>query len=238
MTQFSTPIYAIIVAGGNGTRMSSAIPKQFISLCGKPILQHTIEVFQRWNKAVQIILVLPQEQIALWQSLYVVKDIDTSTITTVEGGSTRFESVKNGLNHIPEMEGIVAIHDGVRPLVTTAIIEESYRIAMLKGNAVAAVPLKDSIRKISEENNLAVDRAAYQLVQTPQTFLVSQIKSAYEKADGLKETFTDDASVAEGIGQKINLISGSYENIKITTPEDLLIAEAIFKNRTISDGID
>lgn len=238
MTHFSTPKYVIIVAGGSGTRMSSTIPKQFIRLCGKPILQHTIEVFQHWNKAVQIILVLPKEQIALWQSLYVVNDIDASTITIIEGGSTRFESVKNGLAHIPEMDGIVAIHDGVRPLVTTAIIEESYRIAMLKGNAVAAVPLKDSIRKINEANNIAVDRASYQLVQTPQTFLVFQIKAAYEKANGLKETFTDDASIVEGIGEKINLISGSYENIKITTPEDLLIAEAIFKNRAISDGID
>ncbi len=238
MTEFSIPIYAIIVAGGSGTRMSSAIPKQFLSLCGKPILQHTIEVFQRWNKAVQIILVLPKDQIAMWQSLYMANEIETSPIIVVEGGSTRFESVKNGLDHITDPEGIVAVHDGVRPLVTHSIIEESYRIAAVKGNAVAAVGLKDSLRKISKENNEAVDRAEYQLVQTPQTFLLSQIKAAYKKANGLKETFTDDASVVEGIGQKINLILGSYENIKITTPEDLLIAQAIFKNRTTSDGID
>ncbi len=228
----STPLYAIIVAGGSGTRMNSDIPKQFLSIAGKPILMHTIDAFRNWNKSVKIILVLPQNQMTMWEKLCLEHDFEYSTIDIALGGSNRFESVKNGLLHVVGNDGLVAIHDGVRPLVSSNIIAESYTTALEKGNAIVAVPLKDSVRKISGSENISVNRDDYQLVQTPQTFLVAQLKNAFEKTNSDANNFTDDASVVENMGLKINLINGSYENIKVTTPEDLLVAEALLLKRT------
>lgn len=224
------PLYAIIVAGGSGSRMLAAIPKQFLELAGNPMLMHTIDVFKSLDAELQILLVLPQNQIKEWAALCEKYVYNSERVQIVVGGNSRFESVGNGLAAIDGDTGLVAVHDGVRPLVTADIITESFKIALMNGNAVAAVALKDSIRQITNEGNKAVNRNDYQLIQTPQTFAVELLKTAYKNANPIT-VFTDDASVVESIGEKINLFNGSYDNIKITTPEDLMVAEAIIKNR-------
>ena len=219
--------YAIIVAGGKGTRLKSALPKQFLELCGKPILLHTVEAFLQYRKDLEIILVLPENDFETWHRIargynYV------NRITLVSGGETRFQSVKNGLHKISG-EGIVAIHDAVRPLVSVEIIAASFEMAWARGSAVAAVGLKDSIRMYDHDNSNAMDRSKFRLVQTPQTFEVESIRKAYDQKED--EALTDDASVFEKAGHRISLFDGSYENIKITTPEDLVIAEALLRKR-------
>lgn len=220
--------YVVIVAGGSGTRMKREIPKQFIPLAGKPILMHTIEAFQKALPNIQTVLVLPESQIFGWKSLCSQYRFDLSHHIT-HGGDTRFQSVKNGLNTIPGDAGLVAIHDGVRPLVDEEVIHNSFAIAEEKGNAIAAVPLKDSIRWAVDQTNRVLNRNDYQLIQTPQTFRLALIKRAFEIE--YDPAFTDDATVLEAIGENINLIEGSYRNIKITTPEDLIVAEALLLNR-------
>lgn len=217
---------ALIVAGGNGSRMESDLPKQFILLAGKPILMHTIEAFYNCNVS-NIIVVLPQNQIAFWKELC-IQYFFVIPHEIVAGGASRFESVHNGLMHCNDAE-IVAIHDGVRPFINAEIINKSFEIAAQKGNAVAAVRLKDSIRKVDLLGNKNVNRDGYFLIQTPQTFKCNLIKEAYQAQDHIN--FTDDASVLEANGHAINLIPGDYKNIKITTPEDLLVAEAFYKNK-------
>jgi 2-C-methyl-D-erythritol 4-phosphate cytidylyltransferase len=212
--------HALIVAGGSGTRMKSDLPKQFISLNGMPILMHTLKAFS-FND-VTITLVLPEAQMSFWKELC-QKHAFFLPHQLVPGGLTRFESVKNGLSQLPEM-GLVAIHDGVRPIIAQEIIEASFTEALLKGNAIVSVPLKDSIREVSGNGNRAVERANYRLIQTPQTFQLPLIKKAFETP--YSDAFTDDASVLEHAGEEINLIEGDYHNIKVTTPEDLMIAES------------
>lgn len=213
--------HAIIVAGGSGARMQSELPKQFLLLGGKPILMRTIEAFHFDN--IKIILVLPKAQIQYWNNLVSEFNFDVN-IKIVEGGDTRFQSVKNGLDAIDETNGLVAIHDGVRPLIGKDIIEQTFNLAASNGNAITAVALKDSIRKVTSESNQSVDRSAYRLIQTPQTFQLDLIKGAYSTP--FQSSFTDDASVFENYGHSIHLIDGDYRNIKITTPEDLLVAES------------
>ena len=215
--------YAIIVAGGSGTRMKSDIPKQFIDIGGKPILMHTIEAYTNSFSALKLILVLPEIQVPFWRGLC-EKHKFAIQHKIVHGGNSRFQSVKNGLNAISG-NGIVAIHDGVRPFISTQIIKESFRVAAEKGNAVASVPLKDSIRYVENNENKVMDRNHFQLIQTPQTFQIQLIKKAFEAKE--EAAFTDDASVLERLGEKINLIAGDYKNIKITTAEDLIMAKAI-----------
>jgi 2-C-methyl-D-erythritol 4-phosphate cytidylyltransferase len=219
--------YALIVAGGKGTRIKSDVPKQFIELNGKPILLHTVESFLKYSYDLVIVLVLPEEDIIKWE-LICEKYNFNSPITLQKGGDTRFQSVKNGLNKIPG-EGLVAIHDGVRPLVSADLIGASFRLAAVHGSAVAAVRLKESIRMTDQDNTKAVDRSKFRLIQTPQTFSLKLIKKAYQ----IKEdpSLTDDASVAEKSGHVISLFEGSYENIKVTTAEDLVLAEALMKRR-------
>ena len=217
--------YVVIVAGGSGTRMKREIPKQFIPVAGKPILMHTLTAFYRVSEQIQIILVLPESQVLGWKSLCAQYHFDIPHITTV-GGETRFHSVKNGLSEI-KGSGLVAIHDGVRPMVSERIILNSFAIAEQKGNAIAAVPLKDSIRWSKGEDNKVVNRNEYQLIQTPQTFQIALIKEAFNTAHD--PGFTDDATVLEATGAKIHLIEGDYSNIKITTPEDLVLAESLLK---------
>ena len=214
--------YALIVAGGSGTRMGADVPKQFLPVAGQPILMHTINAFYHFDHLLEIIVVLPVSHFSKWTALSLEYDFDVPH-RLVAGGSTRFHSVKNGLNTI-EGDGVVAIHDGVRPLVDITIIEESFKRAREDGNAVAAVSLKDSIRKLSDGQTKAVERKDYKAIQTPQTFDLGLIKKAYEI--DYVESITDDASVAELAGHQINLIQGSYKNIKITTTEDLIVAEA------------
>ena len=217
-----TPEYAIIVAGGSGTRMQHGTPKQFIEVAGKPILMHTIERFYEYNPDIRLVVVLPQEQLSTWRSLCQQHHFRLFHMT-VPGGATRFGSVKNGLDAVLG-EGLVAVHDGVRPFVEIDTIRAAYDAAAKFGSAVVAVSPKDSIRELVGEGSRAVPRAKYKLVQTPQVFQASLLRKAYEQPE--QEHFTDDASVVESIGERITLVEGSYRNIKITTPEDLILAEA------------
>lgn len=215
--------YALIVAGGKGTRVKSKLPKQFLELNGKPILLHTIEAFFRYSDDIQIILVLPENDFPIWESIR-ERFKFTKTVVLQKGGDTRFQSVKNGLEKI-EGTGCVAIHDGVRPLVSEDIIGASFRLAAVHQSAVAAVRLKESIRMTDQDTTKSMDRSRFRLIQTPQTFDIQLIKQAYQVKEDA--SLTDDASVAERAGHLISLFEGSYENIKITTPEDLIVAEAL-----------
>lgn len=228
-----TTNFAIIVAGGNGSRMKSDIPKQFLLLKGKPILQHTIEQFLSVDlpvftesgtagtssEKINIILVLPERERAIWDQLCHENNFHPA-IQTVGGGTTRFQSVRNGLNAIDALTGIVAVHDGVRPFVSPEIIRNSFETAARTGSAVTCVPVKDSVRVVGADGvSQAVDRSQYRLVQTPQTFRLDLFRRAFQTQE--QAFFTDCASVIEYAGFPITLIDGAYENIKITTPEDL-----------------
>ena len=216
--------YALIVAGGMGIRMAASVPKQFLHLLGKPLLMHTLESFKAKDR--KIILVIPEAFLEEWNQLCTQFKFDLSHLV-VKGGNSRFYSVKSGLESIHD-DGWVAIHDGVRPLAGTNLIDSSYQTAKEKGNAVAAIHPTDSLRKkVQGDKTKAVDRDAYYLVQTPQTFKVSEIKSAYSSAP--HDQFTDDAGVFESAGGIVNLIEGHSGNIKITTPIDLEIAAAMMK---------
>jgi len=215
--------YALIVAGGKGTRISSTLPKQFMELLGRPVLLHTLDCFFRYSENITVILVLSESHFSFWHALC-EKFRFTRPVILQAGGDTRFQSVKKGLDKI-KGEGLVAIHDGVRPLVSTDIIAASFRLAAVHRSAVATVRLKESIRMIDKDNTRAVDRSMFRIIQTPQTFDIATIKNAYSLPEGIR--FTDDASVAERAGLTISLFEGSYENIKITTPEDILVAEAL-----------
>jgi len=219
--------YALIVAGGSGTRMQSDLPKQFISIGNRPILMHTIQKFYAYSPDIQLIIVLPKIEFTTWENLKKQFDFQIPH-QVVAGGATRIESVRNGLQVIDNQHSLVAIHDGVRPFVTSKIIAESYQVAENQGNAIVAVRLKDSIRESRGEATVAVDRAKYFLIQTPQTFKVDLIQKAYQQSD--IQSLTDDASVVEKAGHTIQLIEGDYKNIKITTAEDLLIADVFLKN--------
>ena len=222
--------YAIVVAGGKGTRIKSLVPKQFIELSGLPILMHTITAFREYSSELRIVLVLPQDDEERWKSLCAKHQFNIP-LTIVHGGETRFQSVKNGLALVPD-NSLVAIHDGVRPLVSSDIIGASFRLAAVHGTAVTAVRLKDSIRITDQDNTKAVDRSKFRLIQTPQTFKSELIKKAYQTKEEV--SMTDDASVAEHAGHLISLFEGSYENIKVTTGDDLVVAEALLASRTKS----
>jgi 2-C-methyl-D-erythritol 4-phosphate cytidylyltransferase len=219
--------FALIVAGGKGTRIKSVLPKQFLELNGLPVLMHTIQAFLRYSPKINIILVLPADDFSTWEKLVQTHSF-TAPITLCKGGETRFQSVRNGLQLLSG-DGMVAIHDGVRPLVSEDIIAASFRLASVHKAAVASVRLKESIRVVDQDNTKAVDRSRYRLIQTPQTFMISAIKKAYEGKED--ESLTDDASVAEKAGLSISLFEGSYSNIKITTTEDLLLAEALLAKK-------
>ncbi|MEP1034732.1 2-C-methyl-D-erythritol 4-phosphate cytidylyltransferase [Ekhidna sp.] len=209
--------YAIIVAGGIGTRMKSAVPKQFLLLNGVPIIVQSINRFLTYDDKTQVIVVLPEVHVTQWEAIKFQYFPDTE-IRVTTGGMTRSASVLSGLALINE-DGLVAVHDAVRPFVSKETITQSFKSADKHGSGVAVVSLKDSIRELINDESIARDRTNYVLVQTPQTFRVSELKLAYEKAGaGL---FTDDASVYEAAGFSVNLVDGTYDNIKITTPEDL-----------------
>lgn len=209
--------------------MGSETPKQFLPVGGLPILMHTLRRFRAYSDQLSILLVLPAAQIPVWAELCEHYDFRES-VEIVPGGATRFQSVRNGLARIAAPEGLVAVHDGVRPFVTTDIIRTSFETAARTGSAVACVPAKDSIRLIGTDGlSQAMDRAQVRLVQTPQTFRLSLFRRAFEVSE--QPHFTDCASVVEYAGFAITLVEGSYENIKITTPGDLQYA-AHFLNRT------
>ena len=221
------PEYAIIVAGGSGSRMQHDIPKQFIPVAGKPILMHTIERFYNYSAHIRLVVVLPKEQLETWRELCREHEFKIFHMT-VPGGATRFGSVKNGLGAVIG-DGLVAVHDGVRPFVAKETIAVAFAAAANYGSGVVAVSPKDSIRELTADGSIAVPRANYKLVQTPQVFRASILQRAYEQP--VQAHFTDDASVVESIGEKITLVEGSYRNIKITTPEDLILAEAFGKEQ-------
>ena len=223
--------YAIIVAGGSGKRMNSNLPKQFITIAGKPILMHTIDAFLTYSDQIEIIIVLPDNQQDFWKKLCQQHSFTKSHQIT-SGGKSRFQSVKNGLSVIKDNDSLVAIHDGVRPLIKPSIIKDSFKSAESFGSGIVVTKLKESIREKSNGITLARNRDNYYLVQTPQTFRTNELKKAYQVEDN--PNFTDDASVVEFMGGKISLVEGDYENLKITTPEDIIIAEAIMLNKKVS----
>lgn len=211
--------YAVIVAGGKGTRMGAPISKQYLEIGAKPVLMHTLEKFHQVDADIELILVIPKDDFDLWDSFCKQYQFAIPH-AVVAGGSSRFESVRNGLKAIDGDVGLVAVHDGVRPFVASEVIKESFLIAEKFGSAIAVIGLKDSIRRITEEGESHFeDRQLYRLVQTPQTFQLSKIKQAYEVQE--LPQFTDDATVYEHQGWQVKLISGNLENIKITTPEDM-----------------
>ena len=224
--------FSIIVAGGSGTRMQSVIAKQFLPLFDKPVLSHTVEKFLSIPEN-EVIAVLPLNDMNFWEEIIesnneLKEAVKAGRLKTVSGGATRYQSVSNGLAAIGADFGLVAIHDGVRPLISIDLIEHSFTEAAKEGSAVLAVELKDSARELTGEKNHQIDRSKIRLVQTPQTFDLNKIKAAF--ALGEQPNFTDDASVFEYAGHSVHLIKGDYRNIKITTPEDLEIAKVFMRN--------
>ena len=216
--------FALIVAGGNGSRMGTETPKQFLTLAGKPILMRTIEKFSQYNSSIRIFLVLPSDEFEHWEKLCKKYDFEIQH-KLVKGGDSRFLSVKNGLSQIPNT-GIVFIHDGVRPLVSIKTLSLCEEMAKTEGNALPVTRVNQSLRIIGKDGSHAVDRSFYRQIQTPQTFRTELIKRAYFSIDD--NDFTDDGSVFETLDKKINLVEGNSENIKITNPVDLKLAETLY----------
>ena len=218
-------MWVIIVAGGAGSRMKANMPKQFLEICGKPILMHTITAFIDACEGVHPVVVLCPSQLKRWQKLCRVHNF-TLPHKIAKGGSTRFHSVKNGLSLLPDA-GLVAVHDGVRPLASKETITNCFLDAAKYGCAVPAVSVSDSVREVSDKTNRMLDRSTLRLIQTPQVFDVGLLKKAYEQEYTM--SFTDCASVFESAGNVIHLTEGNADNIKITTSHDFLIAEALMK---------
>lgn len=218
--------YVIIVAGGKGLRMGSEVPKQFLRVAGKPVLMRTLETFRAFSAELGIILVLPKEQIEYWFQLCREEHF-TVEHTVIEGGQTRFESSRNGLTAIPDdEEGLVAVHDGVRPFVPMDVISRCFSVARRSGAAIPVVPVTDSLRLVSDDGqSRSVLRSRYRAVQTPQVFGIRLLKEAYRQP--WNEQFTDDATVVEAIGHGVEMVEGSRLNIKITTPLDMKLGEEI-----------
>ena len=213
----------VIVAGGKGLRMGKEIPKQFLLLKSLPILMHTIQAFYNWDNNCEIVLVLPASQHNYWKELVIKHNFKTNIIITT-GGETRFHSVKNGL--IKTTGELIGIHDGVRPLVSVNTIDNCFNQAKKTGNGIPRIPVNDSLRVTSENGgNKMTDRSRYFRIQTPQVFKRSVILAGFKQE--YAKHFTDDASVIEKAGETINLVEGNEENIKITRPTDLKIAEIL-----------
>ena len=235
--------YVIIVAGGKGLRMGSDIPKQFLPIGGKPVLMRTLERFREYSADLQIILVLPEAQQAYWHQLCEEYHFDV-TYTLANGGQTRFHSVQNGLAKVPDdAEGVVGVHDGVRPFPAVEVIKNCFETARTAKAVIPVIPVVETVRELKEltgtgtmssaqdsgvtVSSVTVPRDKYRLVQTPQTFDIQLLKAANRQP--YNEGFTDDASVVESYGHAITLVEGNRENIKITTPYDIIVAEALCK---------
>lgn len=217
--------YIIIVAGGKGLRMGSDIPKQFLPICGKPVLMRTIERFREYSKDIHVILVLPKAQQEYWAELC-KKYQFYEECEIADGGETRFHSVRNGLSLIPDnAEGTVGVHDGVRPFPSVEVISRCYEVAQTAKAVIPVTQVVETLRHVEEKRNVL--RSDYRLVQTPQVFDIQTLKEAYRQE--YKDSFTDDASVVESIGREVTMVEGNRENIKITTPFDIKIAESILR---------
>lgn len=224
--------YAIIVAGGSGSRMGSNVPKQFLSVNGLPVLMHTLLAFHNSSSKPQLILALPAAFHSYWQQLCQTHNFNIEH-TLVTGGQTRFHSVKAAFGTITDTNSIIAVHDAVRPLISPLLIDSAYNLAAQKGNAIVAVKSRDSVRLLRNDasTSTSLNRDEVYLVQTPQTFQYGQLAKAY--LQDYQDAFTDDASVVEAAGFSINLIEGDLQNFKLTFPEDIAIAELIFRNREV-----
>lgn len=223
--------FAILVAGGQGLRMGGDVPKQFLPLGGRPVLMHTIDRFREVFPDMHIIVVLPQGQHDYWHDLCRRHHLEGGFLTA-PGGDTRFHSVLNGLNAIPADvgEGLVGVHDGVRPFVSRDTLRRCYEEAARSGTAVPVVPVVETLRHVSPDGeSMTVPRGDYRLVQTPQVFSLALLRRAYRQP--YAPHFTDDASVVEALGERITLVEGNRENIKLTTPADLLLAKGIMEAR-------
>ena len=217
--------YVIIVAGGKGLRMGSDIPKQFLPIGGKPVLMRTLERFRAYDTDLKIILVLPEAQQDYWRRLCEQYHFDVKYELT-NGGQTRFHSVQNGLALIPDdAEGVVGVHDGVRPFPSIDVIRNCYSTARTAKAVIPVIPVVETVRQLENESSVTVPRDKYRLVQTPQTFDIQLLKAANRQP--YNDGFTDDASVVESYGYDITLVEGNRENIKITTPYDMKIAEVL-----------
>ena len=217
--------YVIIVAGGKGLRMGGDVPKQFIPIAGKPVLMHTLERFREYSADLQIILVLPKAQQSYWHKLCEEYNFHLS-YQLANGGETRFHSVQNGLALVPDdAKGVVGVHDGVRPFPSIEVIRNCYETARTAKAVIPVIPVVETVRHLSKEHSETVPRGDYRLVQTPQTFDIQLLKAANRQP--YNDGFTDDASVIEAFGFDITLVEGNRENIKITTPYDLKIAEVL-----------
>ncbi len=219
--------YVIIVAGGSGSRMGAEIPKQFLELCGLPVLMHTISIFHKTFQDIDIVVVLPENQIKEWK-LLCLKHNFLTPMEICAGGETRFHSVNNGLALL-EGDGLVGIHDGVRPLVSEETLKRCYQDAALYGNSIPVVEVVETVRYQEADQSRIIDRSKLRLVQTPQVFRLQSIKEAFNRE--FNEAFTDDASVFESNGGIVHLTEGNRENIKITHPIDLVIGEFLLNSR-------
>jgi len=220
--------YVIIVAGGKGLRMGSDIPKQFLPIGGKPVLMRTLERFRAYSKVLQIILVLPEAQQGYWQELCKEYHFEVA-YQLANGGQTRFHSVQNGLSLVPDdAQGVVGVHDGVRPFPSIDVIRNCYETARKAKAVIPVIPVVETVRHLEGESSVTVPRGDYRLVQTPQTFDIQLLKAANRQP--YNDGFTDDASVVESYGHTITLVEGNRENIKITTPYDIVVAEAIIQH--------
>ena len=217
--------YIIIVAGGKGLRMGSDIPKQFLPIGGKPVLMRTLERFREYSEDLQIILVLPEAQQDYWRERCQEYNFQVE-YQLANGGQTRFHSVQNGLALVPDdAEGVVGVHDGVRPFPSIEVIRNCFETARTAKAVIPVIPVVETVRHLEGENSMTVPRNEYRLVQTPQTFDIQLLKAANRQP--YNDGFTDDASVVESYGYQITLVEGNRENIKITTPYDIIVAEAI-----------
>ena len=215
--------YIIIVAGGKGLRMGGDIPKQFLPVCGKPVLMRTLEAFHAYDASMRLILVLPVSQQAYWKQLCEVYQFEL-VHEIANGGETRFHSVKNGLALVEE-DGLVGVHDGVRPFVSQEVITRCYEEAASLKAVIPVIGVVETVRHLTEGGSETVPRDQYKLVQTPQVFDVTLLRRAYQQE--YTDLFTDDASVVEALGEKVYLVEGNRENIKLTTPFDLKLAELL-----------
>jgi 2-C-methyl-D-erythritol 4-phosphate cytidylyltransferase len=219
--------YAVIVAGGRGVRMHTTIPKQFLPFMGKPLLCYAFEAFAKAMPGIKLVLVLPGDQLKSAQ--VVLKSyIGGIDVTVVEGGETRFHSVQNGLKKIKD-DGIVFVHDGARPLLSDDLIHRCYQQALEMGSAIPAIPINDSVRMVEDGITRAINREQLRIVQTPQTFKTELILPAFQQE--WRPEFTDEATVVEANGTEVFLIDGLQDNIKITVPDDMIIAEVLLKAR-------
>lgn len=219
--------YAVIVAGGKGLRMGNAVAKQFLPLAGKPVLYHTLKAFADAYQDMKLILVLPQEQLSYAQMVLQAFP-DRLDVTIVAGGETRYHSVQNGLAVI-DGDGVVFVHDGVRPLVSVELIRKCYTQAVEKGSAIPAIAVVDSMRMVDGDNSKPVNRDLMRSIQTPQTFRTDMLLTAFKQE--YNEAFTDEATVVEAIGPQVFLVDGEKQNIKLTTPEDMMMAEMMMMKR-------